>query len=309
MNLAKRFFICSLLFAVAAFSAFADAKGDAAFAKYKDSIVPTYNFLKDYADLRSEGTAIEQAIEANGVVAAAAVMMDELKAAMPEGFSKYQDANPAAKELKLAYHMSYMKSYLEKSQDKLHSLKSGMLGFIKTNVGWMERQDATLIQNAGRFDKIKYYYSVLEVIAKDDEKVLASKNEYLPRAEAAYKKTLELIGEARMPADAFAGKDRAGIEKELADAYVKRTKTNPERIVILSKDWNPRTELVVRKNVVYLEHYLYLAAAVASKEKNGAMVWEISFRKRVFENGTIGPLEAYGFGASYPILFANINAK
>jgi hypothetical protein len=284
--------------------AFSDAKADEVFAKYKESVTNSYTYLKEFIALSGE-SLVKKAVEAFGVLEASEKMVAELTAAMPEGFPSYEKTNPGAKEISFAKMMSFLKNYIEKGRDKMAALRGSLLSSIKSNVTWLERGGATMTA-AEKLERVKYYFSVLDIIAKDDPKVAAAKKDYLPRAEAAYKAALAQIAELRMPADQYSGKDKNEVIALFTALYQKRTDIKPERIVIVNPDWIEQNELVVRDNVIYVEKYLYLTAHVAIKAEKEGMVYEVSFRKQKKGSG-FGPEELYAFGVSYPILLANIN--
>src|SRR5512139_295992 len=108
MNHLKKLLWLAVFVAVALPFAAAESKADELYAKYGSSITSAHDYLKAFVALRDDVEIAEKSVEALGVLESAEKIVAELTAAMPDGFSAYQNTNPVAAEAGFSRKMSFL---------------------------------------------------------------------------------------------------------------------------------------------------------------------------------------------------------
>ncbi len=274
------------------------------FEKHKDTILTAYDYLAKFYKMSSDSDVIEELEAAQKTIAISEAALKELSEALGgSSLGNYNNVNDDTKKISFGSKASRVSSYVGMSKDRITQLQRNLYSTIKGRTGWLEGSPA--VEKAARWRaEIDQYFATLEKIDANDPKIAEAKKEYIPRADAAYKKAMEQLEDMRMEGDKYSGSDLESLKKELASIYTKKYNNKIARISIVTS-WIPKEEIAWNDSSIWWEENHYIAAHIAIDDGKTAMVYTVNYFKKKNEKG-FDPIRIKGIAPVYPVLSKNL---
>lgn len=151
-----------------------------------------------------------------------------------------------------------------------------------------------------------------KALLKRAQTILARGAEYRKAAAKLQNKAIAdaaaRLKNARVPKTAFTEPKWTAVSKTIAAIYAKKHPKDQLKRVVISSDWDERTEARWRNKSWVIGTYRYINAYCVAKNPSGKFrVYSMSFRRTRQSDGSFGALAAFGVGDVWEILEENID--
>ncbi len=272
---------------------------DKVFADNVENLTNCYYYMKDFVDQDETELVLDMAPTALSIIKLAESTVSNLETGI-EIPSQFQRRNDVAQEIYFGSMLSWTKSYIAKTKDKIQGLKEELSRGIKGDVEWLAMPEADFKYAPGVMDRISKSFALLDKFFPGDADIETLKKSEQPKAKKNFDKMLAKVASSRMPAAKLSD---SSLESSLKSAYVERySDADVKRVVIVDSGWVTRTELKDDNQTARWVTSQYISAQVAVVKGSAGTVYPVTFRKT-----SNGKIECASFGVSYPILPENIS--